>query len=733
MSKQPFCRLFLFVILFMSFHFLQAQNNVGNDRYAPIRLQLDKKYFLPGETVFFNAMYLSADTIPGRSCTVVLVDEHKKILQSKELLFADYMAGSYFLLPAGDSAAYYCIEYYINSSTEPVIYSKYIFSALSGAALQAPLAPEPVVDVVPEGGELVAGLPAVLYCKFTGLPLSAFPLQATVTASSGDTLADFMTTPQGAGRIELSEVPEGKIYIHYQFAEKSYTEPLVLNFSKKHKAILNLYPADGSVVYRVRTLVSDSFFVKVESDGAVYYYVSVYLNEGDDFARPLKLSQLKPGVSIFHLLDGSGKEICSSSTFIQLPEEERVNVQSIDRIKDEGLKLKLDKKLSGIFSIGARRVKNDDSIHTVPPGEERSLDNTNLLADRNSHKALVPRSTDGLYITLKDDNNNLVKNADITVMIRSGGDNFISQKSTDDNGELLFKLITVSDSAVLGFFRKDKTGPNSSVAGTYHLEKIFTDPSLYVPAPALMAAAVEEPDPTALSLDMFKTKTLKEIVLKNRSRYRSKVDSVEQAYASGMFISGVHNVARFDLINEYQGASFGDVASFLSGRIIKMNTASNGMSTSMDGYFIYLDENLVDAVMARNIQMSDVAFISITDRNFLTMNSFGPAVLIYTKKGKSIEQSSDNTAFKKNSLKIKGFASPTAYFNPLFDNRQVDDRYRTTLFWDSKIQLNNTDEIMLPLLADPKCKIEISVEGFNNNGDFVTLNTMYDLGAPTAH
>ena len=125
--------------------------------------------------------------------------------------------------------------------------------------------------------------------------------------------------------------PTGQaVYLSYKYAGKEHKKEIPILYSQVNKAILNVYPVTDAFVYRVRTLVSDSFMIKVENEGTVYYYASMYLNEGDDFARPVKLSQLKPGINIFRLLGRDGKEISARSFFINQPFSDSLYINKVD-------------------------------------------------------------------------------------------------------------------------------------------------------------------------------------------------------------------------------------------------------------------------------------------------------------------------------------------------------------------------------------------------------------------
>jgi hypothetical protein len=732
MTIQTFVTRCIAIFLFTTLSFLSAssQTSFDDDRFSSLRLHLDKRYFLPGESLFFTAYSLSGDTTAGKSCTVVLMDENKKIVESKRLLLNAPSAGSYFILPGTDTARYYSVQYYINTNNKPVIHSKYIFSALSIPRTTQEDKSKPTVHFFPEGNNLVKGLPVVIYCRFNNLPLTAYPLEAAVINAQGDTINIFTTTAAGCGRIEMNEPAEAAVYLQYSYAGKNYKQEIPVRFSESNKAILNLYPVTDAFVYRIRTLVSDSFSIKIENEGDLYYYATMFLNQGDDFARPLSLSQLRTGINVFHLFGADGKEISARSFYLDEGSIAATAITTVD-IKEREVKINFNKKVLGNFSVSVQRLNKQQVAERETNTDTRAVDDINLQTENNNRAVEVLVSEDSLCITLTDDKTGTAfSDEPVNLVIKSEGDNFILPKTSNSKGQVFISNTAFADSASIVVFPFGKDKSKLAVTGTYKPATVFTDATeKYFSSVTNMIQhyRLPENDVTTLSLNVFKSKTLEEVVVKTKVKYRSKIDSVEQAYASGIYQSKVHNVARFDLINDYPNQVLGDVSSFLSGRIPRKAYNSYGASSALDGYNIYLNESLVDATVASTINMSEVAFISVMGNNFVAMSSFGASIIIYTKKGRSSNAADYKDGIKRNALKIKGYAFGSKYFNSIFDKKMLDDVFRNTLYWDDNIILTDQNDIQLQLLAKPTGPVKIIITGFDGAGNYLLLEKNIDV------
>ena len=103
----------------------------------------------------------------------------------------------------------------------------------------------------------------------------------------------------------------------------------------------------------------------------------------------------------------------------------------------------------------------------------------------------------------------------------------------------------------------------------------------------------------------------------------------------------------------------------------------------------------------------------------------GPAILIYTKKGKDRYAEVDPED-KNVLLKVKGYASPRKYFNPLFEDGDFPDSMRNTLYWNQRFRLRGDDQFDVELFAPHRGPMRLSLRGFDEKGNFRELDTVID-------
>lgn len=692
-----------------------SQGSLDNDKFSNLRLHIDKKYFLPGETVFFKAYFVPGDTTQNITCTVSLIDEKNKLLQSKKLILGNSAGSSYFILPDIDAAKFYTIQYYLDAYSSPVIYSKQIFSSIATASGTAAALTASQVDFIPEAGNVITALPKVVYFKIKNLPAAVFPMQGAVTDVKGDTINYFTTTQTGTGRVEVNDSTAGPLYLVYEYLNQQYQKEIPLPASQLIPALLNLYPMNDGVICRIRTMISDSFQIKAAHGGMTYYYGSVYLQAGDDFSKILKDTLLAAGIN--HItLSSNGKEIASRSYYVE--PSNLLNINKVSFTKDDSLHIAFNKPAAGIYSVCVHTLKEAGIKNSKPVAEadRKAANDIALQLSPSAKRISLPKPPDSIAVTLKDDNNrDILTDGLVNVFVTAAGDKFIMEKRTNREGQLFLDRRLFNDSVTIAFFPKDKNRSNDILTPVYNPESIAVDTAALEDNAATYSLQYEMGDTTsgiAAEFKRSKAKMMDEVVVKSRRRVKTNVEVVEEKYASGMFTSNVHNIAKFDMINEYQTQAMGDVSSFLRGRI------------PGGDYYAYLNENQVDLSMINSMPLSEVAFISVMGRNFVTFSTKGMTILVYTKKGVNVSNNSNQV--KTNTIKVNGYASDKDYYDPLFTNTSLENKYRTTLYWNSYTTVNGTPGIKVKVPGKPTGPVEITIMGFDENGEFVSLTKVVE-------
>ncbi|RYY95315.1 MAG: hypothetical protein EOO11_16110, partial [Chitinophagaceae bacterium] len=188
------------------------------DPQERVYVHFDKSYYNPGETIWFKA-YLYAGGFPSGQSTsfyAELLDEDGNVLQrhSGPVAFAG-SAGAFTLDSTFSKPAVYFKAYTVTmlNSDTGFLYTKAIpvLVARKAPAKPATAAGVPTLRLLPEGGDLFAGLPGTVAFKAADAGGAPVRISGTVTDDKGKTVAELRTVHNGMGRFTLTP-EEGRTY-----------------------------------------------------------------------------------------------------------------------------------------------------------------------------------------------------------------------------------------------------------------------------------------------------------------------------------------------------------------------------------------------------------------------------------------------------------------------------------------------------------------------------------------
>lgn len=175
-----------------------------------IYLHTDKDFYLAGETIWFKAYIMDAffhRPLPLSSIVYVeVIDRNKKpVIQTAIDISKSQAAGSgSFIIPSSLPSDKYTLRAYTNwmkNQSDAFFFFRHISIVNTFAAsLSGIIATQPdtlSINLYPEGGNLVDGLPARVAFKMTHKNGSAF--NGTGTVSLGDTVIKFAAAANGTG------------------------------------------------------------------------------------------------------------------------------------------------------------------------------------------------------------------------------------------------------------------------------------------------------------------------------------------------------------------------------------------------------------------------------------------------------------------------------------------------------------------------------------------------------
>jgi len=201
-------------------------------------------------------------------------------------------------------------------------------------------------------------------------------------------------------------------------------------------------------------------------------------------------------------------------------------------------------------------------------------------------------------------------------------------------------------------------------------------------------------------------KTLQEVIIK--AKVKSNAQALDERYSSGLFAGGDAQV--FDFLNDPAALGGIDIISFLQGRVAGLMINRSGASTTMSWRGatpdLYLDQMQVGADFIQSINVQDIAMVKVFRPPFFGSmgGGSGGAIAIYTKKGGDFR--TDNTKSNKSmqSTLLVGYTRFKEFFNPQYENPAENNEtdIRTTLYWNPYVITNK---------KSPRFKVQF----FNND------------------
>ena len=201
-------------------------------------------------------------------------------------------------------------------------------------------------------------------------------------------------------------------------------------------------------------------------------------------------------------------------------------------------------------------------------------------------------------------------------------------------------------------------------------------------------------------------KTLQEVIIKAKGK--SNEQALDERYSSGLFAGGDAQV--FDFLNDPAALGGIDIISYLQGRVAGLVINRSGASTTMSWRGatpdLYLDQMQVGADFIQSINVRDIAMVKVFRPPFFGSmgGGSGGAIAIYTKKGGDFRGDNTKSSKSMQSALLVGYSRFKEFFNPQYENPAENNEtdIRTTLYWNPYVITNK---------KSPRFKVQF----FNND------------------
>ncbi len=731
------------------------------DPQEKIYVHFDKNYYNPGETVWFKAYIFDGleRSIISKNFYAELIDENGNVLKKLTAPVAESSsAGSFELAPNILKSTLYFRAYtaaMLNGDTS-FIYLKPIHIITSAKNTKSKTVISSEISFLPEGGDLVAGLPTVVAFKATdqsGLPVVA---RGFIKSNDGKKITDFNSIHNGMG-VFMIEPETGKTYtaVWKDVLGKEQNSPLPA--VKLHGIALQVGNDEGGKTFKLQRSANadeseQTLKIIAYMNQQLVYYAKVNLSDNSATSGIIPTKQLPSGILQVTVFNKDFKPLAERVTFVNNHDYEfdvDAWIPGLNKVA-RGLN-SVEVLISDTFRSNLSLSVTDADLDVPSPNEDNIISHLlltgdlrgkivnpyyyffstsdsaaiqldlvmlthgwrrynwdNVLAGRQPHTEIKESnylSIDGKMIGVQTGGFSPDTKLSGILQTKDSNTQFLSMP-VDRKGQLKTDGIIFYDYAKLYFQFNDK--------------KLVFDKSLLHVENGLrkspdLVALNEDAKKDAITIDSNlaaknlriaaeavkvalqrskKEQVLQEVIVKGK--VKTNIEKLDEKYASGIFSGGdSHN---FDVVNDPFAASSFNVYQYLQGKVagLQIVTGSGEPQITWRGStpVFYLDEIPADAGLISTINMSDVAYIKVFSpgSSGVIANSGGGAISVYTKKG------SDVTKQKGKGLdyvQLAGYTPVKQFYSPDFAvSSAVNDLpdVRTTLYWNPYIILDKNQK-----------------------------------------
>lgn len=740
MQKQMYTSFIFCAVLLSSFTRLHAQNIDSllflfkqADPQEKIYIHFDKSYYNPGETIWFKAYIFDGleRAANPRNFYAELIDEGGNVLSRFTSPVGESSSAGYFSLASNFSKSLIYFRAYttamLNGDTS-FLYLKPIRVLIPNIKQQKRPAPAVNISFLPEGGDMVADLPAVLAFKCTdvnGVPVNA---KGYIKSSDGAKTGDFATVHNGMGWFKL-DPKAGLSYsaVWKDAAGKEMTTPLPA--VKPQGVVLQVGDAPDNkkfVIQRSDNVPEDMKALRIIAymNQQLVYYAKVNLTGNSATSGLIPTKQLPSGILQVSVFDKNFKPLAERVTFVnnhdyEFDADAWIPVLNKNKRGLNTLEVQITDTIGANLSLSV----TDADLNVPTPNEDNIISHMLLTGDLRGKIAnpyyyfFSTSDSASIYLDLvmltngwrrykwdsvfagkppvakvKESNYLSIDGQLIgTQAGRFGPDtklngilqtkdsakNFISLP-VSRKGEVLSDGYIFYDFAKLYFqFNDKKLVFDKSLLhvgnGLYKspevlaLEQENKKTGMEIDTNLIAKNVKNASEETKVALQRAKKEkeqVLQEVVVKGK--VKSNEQKLDEKYASGMFSGGdAHN---FDVMNDPFAAGSQNIFQYLQGKVagLQINTGGGNTSLSWRGGtpVIYLDEVQTDVSFLQNMNMADVAYVKVFNPGSTGVISSTGGGAIAIYTRKGGDRAANDKAKGLDYVQITGYTAIKEFYSP---------------------------------------------------------------------
>ena len=351
-------------------------------------VHLNKSVYIKGEDLAFKAYVLDKDrkqpSQETRNLYCVLSDSADRMVKSQLVRITNGVGEGIFELDSLFYTGKYTFRAYTNwmrnfSETNSYQQSLHILDPETHPTLpDHPLPKELDVQILPEGGHAVAGLPSVygVIIKDTG-GYGVPEVAGSITDASGDTLTSFQTNRFGIGRLQLTPTRGSGYYLEFHHSEDVYKVPLPP--AEPEGVVMGLSRFNDKVAVSLKARFNDAvltqapFYLTIHN-GDSLKGIPVSFREGPEQLKVFPKKDLYRGINVFTLFDPNGEPLLERLCFNEAGLEFHDNLVGYVSREKDSVSIRL-----GIKGLNPDAF-NSLSVSVVPSGSKANRAHHNITS-----------------------------------------------------------------------------------------------------------------------------------------------------------------------------------------------------------------------------------------------------------------------------------------------------------------------------------------------------------------
>lgn len=752
-----------------------------------IYVQFDNNQYQPGQTIWYK-VYLLNGFVPSeisKNCYLDWYNEDGKLISSSVSPIVNGSAWGTFVLPetvSGNSLHVIAYTRWMLNSDSNFFFKKQLGLVTKNKSVTKIVNafPETTIQFLPESGNALVHKTSVIAFKAinqNGLPEK---VQGIIKKSKGDIVANFNSVHDGMGKFKYIPEPN-ETYTAEWTDEINKTYHTILPAALTKGISLNIEIGKDSRNYQIQRTpdVPEAWkrlSIVAEMNGHIMYKASINLSAKESINSKLPIENFLSGILHITLFDANQEPVCERLILVNnndfaLDAELHFDTLSLDKrgknifeleikdttlanlsisVTDGGLNSNTDNSIISQFLLkgdlsgyihnpayyfssssdslleyvdlvmltnGWRRYKWHEILsNSLPPLRfERDSSFLSIIGniERISDAKITKAATINLILLSKDSSKSM-----FFVPLKTDGS--FSEKNVFffDTTKIFYNLnntkIPNSSNVSIenNFFKPD----NTKILKT---SKISIDTSGY----SRYQYFLSEENRLA---DLKKQTTLKDVTVFASSK-KSKLEQLDQKYASGMFQGSAR--AQFDFINSPPNSSE-PILAYLQGRVAGL-TISNPYGNATVNWrgsatTIYLNEFRVDLEQLSGVSINDIAYLKVFSPPFMGgFGGSGGAIVVYTKKGNDLTYTSKGMSF----IKVAGYAPMQEFYAPNYAELQqtyTTPDLRTTIYWNPSLITDSSNQKLKFSFFnnDYSHSFRVVLEGMDSDGKLVHISKL---------